>query len=739
MNDARAETPTISGMLIALKDSALVLREGTRIERRKRWQSLDGGLEGALSTCSSATEEGRRTGDEYLIRTREALQQARDSMDRVADSRRRAGNSGQDGDLMEQLEELVGGLEKQLLAIEGVLNRKSSQPSAYNITLFGRTGAGKSTLMEILTDGDGKTIGRGTQRTTTDVRSYGWKGLKITDVPGVAALDGEKDSEKAHEAAQEADLILFLISDDAPQAAEAKHLARLRMTGHPIIGVCNVKSSLGSPAEERLFVRDSHKTFDQERLEGIRRQFEEMSDQYNPGQELPLIYTHLLARFTANRTQQEELAEGLKEESRFWEVEDAIAEKIAESGAYLRTRSHTDMATEAALEASEFLLQSAFAMGQLHERLGARVEELKEWRRSLRKRADQKLQELLSRTTGRLRNRITPFAERNWEDDKNISQLWNREVEAARIGDQLQEYLEDLHREMSVRLREIETDIGAELRLLARPNTTFSGVDAGSPNHRRWVRWASTAIGAVSALAGTALLFVPGGQLLGAALGIGGGLISLAGSWIGGWFKSKEQRRGEAVSRFREQVLPDIERIENGVRKAYRATFTEEIDRKGAAAAISRLSVVMESAGEAASITRQLGTNQQRALAELNKTTVSQALVHIGHQELTRRIDRAVRIPGQAAILVVTGREQPGEAILQQVETLLGERITTIRKGTSKSSILRKATGTKTLKIDRDAGTAEAAYDAADPAIAIEVRLASQLTGLHVLNRPQEA
>lgn len=736
MNDVKAETPELSEILALLRDSGVVLREGTRIERRKRWESLDGGLEGVLLACRSATEEGGNTADEYLFQTREALRQAMDMMARVAESRGQAGNTKQDSNLIEQLQELVDGLEKQLTDTEDILNRKSGQPSTFNITLFGRTGAGKSTLMEILTDGEGKAIGQGAQRTTRDVRAYQWKGMKITDVPGVAAFDGEEDAETAHEAAKEADLILLLVTDDAPQPAEARHLARLRMTGHPIIGVCNVKSSLGSKAEQRLFVRDSHKTFDHQRLEGIRRQFEEISAQYNPGQELPLIYTHLLARFTANRTQPEGLADELKEQSQFWEVEDAIAEEIAGNGAYLRTRSYIDTATEAALESSELILRSASLMTQVHESLGARVQELEEWRRAFRKKGDRKLQELLNRTTGRLHNRITPFAEKNWKDDKNLSQLWNQEIHAARIEERLREVLEELHGELSSHLREIETDIGAELRLMARVNSTFSEAATGNPNYRRWIRWAGTGIGAVSALAATALLLMPGGQLLGAALGIGAGVFHFAGRLISRLFKSEDERRREAVSKFREQVLPHIQGIESKITKAYRTTFDEELDRKGASAAIFKVSAVAESAREASSIARELGTNQQRALAELNKTTVSQALDKVGHQEQIHRIDRAARIPGQAVTLVVKRGHLLGEDLLQRMEILMGERITTIRNGTSASSMIKNATGAKTLRINQEAGTAEAPYDAADPAVVIKVRLASQLTRMHILNQP---
>ena len=79
-------------------------------------------------------------------------------------------------------------LEHQLLDIRDSLNKLSEllnndlgnlhrHLSKFSITLFGRTMAGKSTLMEILTEGDGRSIGTGSQRTTQDVRTYPWNGL----------------------------------------------------------------------------------------------------------------------------------------------------------------------------------------------------------------------------------------------------------------------------------------------------------------------------------------------------------------------------------------------------------------------------------------------------------------------------------------------------------------------------------------------------------------------------------
>ena len=101
-----------------------------------------------------------------------------------------------------------------------------------------------------------------------------------------------------------------MVTDDAPQGAEAEHLARLRKTGHPIMGVCNVKRNLNGETAERRFIRDSGQLFDPVRLEEIRRQFDDIAAVFNPDRDLPLVCSHLLGRFRANRMPDGERAPG---------------------------------------------------------------------------------------------------------------------------------------------------------------------------------------------------------------------------------------------------------------------------------------------------------------------------------------------------------------------------------------------------------------------------------------------
>lgn len=171
--------------------------------------------------------------------------------------------------LSQQLSETRSAIDQLSFAFQEDLQKLKENLGKFSITLFGRTMTGKSTLMEILTHGDGASIGRGSQRTTLDVRSYYWNDLEITDVPGTAAVGGEEDESVAFEAAKAADLILFLTSDDGIQASEAECFSRILEMGKPVICIMNVKVSIaGGKSPKRV-----EKKFDFDRLNEIRDQF----------------------------------------------------------------------------------------------------------------------------------------------------------------------------------------------------------------------------------------------------------------------------------------------------------------------------------------------------------------------------------------------------------------------------------------------------------------------------------
>ena len=139
---------------------------------------------------------------------------------------------------------------------EKSFKRKSENLSDFTVTLFGRTKAGKSTIREALTNGDGSSIGKGSQRTTRDVKEYNWNYLRILDTPGFDAYEGDEDTKIAFSQIDETDIILFLVTSDNIEESEFEKLAMLRRENKPVIILLNVLYDVKHPIKRKRFLED---------------------------------------------------------------------------------------------------------------------------------------------------------------------------------------------------------------------------------------------------------------------------------------------------------------------------------------------------------------------------------------------------------------------------------------------------------------------------------------------------
>lgn len=122
------------------------------------------------------------------------------------------------------------------------------------VVCVGRTRAGKSTLRFVLT-GDGEDgIGRGGQRTTTEVIEYTWRDLIIVDTPGVGAFEGDEDAALAAAAASMADLVVWVVGSDGLQVATIGPVLGMLRRGVPLLVVVNHKDVV--PLDALPYIRD---------------------------------------------------------------------------------------------------------------------------------------------------------------------------------------------------------------------------------------------------------------------------------------------------------------------------------------------------------------------------------------------------------------------------------------------------------------------------------------------------
>ena len=118
---------------------------------------------------------------------------------------------------------------------------------SFNIVLFGRTGAGKSTLIETLTRGTGSPVSHGESDWTTDVEPKAWNACKVYDTPGVNGW-GRKNKradleERARRAVEVADFVLVCFDSQSQQASEfGKVAAWVKRFNKPVIAVLNARN-----------------------------------------------------------------------------------------------------------------------------------------------------------------------------------------------------------------------------------------------------------------------------------------------------------------------------------------------------------------------------------------------------------------------------------------------------------------------------------------------------------------
>lgn len=117
----------------------------------------------------------------------------------------------------------------------------------FRVVLFGRTGSGKSSLIEALTGGDGRSISPGDSDWTTAPRGVGWGPLELVDTPGVGGYGRTQSRESLESiAAREvsrADLVLLAFDDSNQQESEFEQVRReIRAYGRPCLAVLNVRN-----------------------------------------------------------------------------------------------------------------------------------------------------------------------------------------------------------------------------------------------------------------------------------------------------------------------------------------------------------------------------------------------------------------------------------------------------------------------------------------------------------------
>lgn len=611
---------------------------------------MNNDIEAALHECQAYAQKGYDIASKTWTTIHQALLAEEQKVKKVDKQQGRISRLA-DEELIKKKKQGLASFMEMDKELKQDLSYLQKQQKEFSVLVFGRTMVGKSTLMEIMTHGSGASIGNGSQRTTLDVRDYHWKGMKITDVPGIASFDGREDDRLALEAAKAADLILFLISDDGVQQEEAKNLAELRRLGKPVLGIINVKLGITEQVRSLDMKRLRNKMAERERIETICNQFRQFAGNFQQDWgDLTFVPVHLKAAYLGQDKNPE-----LWEVSNFTAVEDYILSKVKRDGCFLRIKTFLDRVIIPLQGRMEMLYENSSSSLTEAFEYQKKCQELAEWEKAFVEDSHEKFNNLCTRVKNKLTNGINEFAEYNYENE-DAGEDWKEYLqEELKLEADCMSFLQERANKCTRKRRELMDSLKTEL--------TFAGVKAEFDDI------------SMDSIVDT--------QFWGSAAAIGAGLISgpigIAigiATWLFG--SSKEEKIREAKAKLRDALRDAmdecgyVDKLMNGVAN----TMNEEIFGKGVDGLYNALAqmdaMLIGLAKEEATGAEKLGV----LLNQLNCQLLHEAEGYIAAQEgknLVLSVDRIARIPGEVTVVYDTVNSFDGYEA--QMTKLIGEKV----------------------------------------------------------------
>ena len=691
----------------------------------------------ALSECYEAAKSGYELAADERAVLDKILESAEDNIRETAIEYKASPCEviGLGEALEGQLSDIQQSVDSLRISFTEDLNALKEDLEKFSVTLFGRTMAGKSTLMEVLTEGDGSAIGMGAQRTTRDIRRYEWNGLAVTDVPGIGAFEGEEDTRLAFDAAKTADLIVFLLTDDAPQAVEADCFRQVKDLGKPVIIIMNVKVSVDSGKSMKLIERDMNRAFDDERIEEIRKQFCRFAEPF--GQDwnnVPFVATHLKAAYEAVKSAKA----GDTEQEEFWtrisridDLKSLICEEVRVRGKYIRVKTFADIIANPMIEAlSELDLQS-----RMNESQGKVVSDKK---RALAKRkavfvkdGKKRIESFMMRLKSELRSDIAVFAEEHY-NDKMADIAWGEIIESKNIEGRCKELLDDMEAEVDGIIEETIREMESELRYVSIDSVQRTFLTPALIDAKRIVGWTSLLLGgggtvaaAILTLSGLEIAAGPVGWVA-AAIGLAGGIgllfLESTGDKLAKARAKLEKELTESVNATCDSIWTQLEKNLNRLIKGKIDLVLDEL---------TKIENVIESLAETQN---DLAGSLRTELRQLNVTFTSKiASAVMGGDEADAcmgNIDTIARIPGVCILLSEKAANAVPEDFTKHLSDLLAEDVSVVTTNEDKpqyvSDILGGIVAQENIECDNESGQVIIRTDKEDIRLLNRLRLLEQ-------------
>lgn len=548
----------------------------------------------------------------------------------------------------------LNGLSAALVGQATALREAAAAPSSdiderpFRVVMMGRTMAGKSTLFELLSKGDGSRVGDGSQGYSKDacVRPARALGIEVVDTPGVGKLDGQADFEAAFAEVPQADLILWVAANDATQEQTGKALRILASAGKPLLVVLNCRADLDDDIGWLDITEEPERVFDQSEghFNVIQRHLERAG-----GRPVGTLLVHAQAALRASSGQYDETTSRLlRRNSRVDDLLRALAVERTQFSEARRLLRVCDQLREPCVQTAVLVRhRGVAARADAQARAGLR----RAFVRRANRRIDDAETELLAATTAVLRARAQWHDEIDLESD--VDAQWR--AEAKLIQTELVEAVTRVAQRLNDDIQEIGADCADDWK-----HFTPDGVRDLTGFGDIWFN----RIGKAGIAVSTSLLGMQIGLLVGSVVpvvgNIVGGVVGAAAGVLAGLLLKPVQNLGTGLvdrlfrskaavlERRRREVEARIADVLHKAEDAQRAMVADAVAqwRKSVSRESDRLKggvIALKSATDALD---RLAVSVRQSLGAIDLETARALLGVAGRTRAAADLRRATRWPG---------------------------------------------------------------------------------------------
>ncbi|MFX1712523.1 GTPase [Stutzerimonas stutzeri] len=568
--------------------------------------------------------------------------------------------------LTNMLQDLERDYGKLLSKRNANLAKQKRSLDCFNVMLFGRTMAGKSTIREAITRGDGQTIGKGAQRTTRDVKEYEWNNLRIIDTPGFGAYNGQEDTQIAHEILEQSDVVLFMLNSDSIQESTFVELEHVHKLNKPLIFVLNMKKDLENDGNRRRALRSPEKyIFKEEDIQGHTGRLKNLAGRagINPST-VRIIPIHAQAAFLATIVPGEEGSQ-LHELSRIDQVLNALIDEVEGNGPIRRIQTFLDSSLHHVDEQSLLILSQRDRLTKLLPQYESSLTRISQWKVKTLRDAPRLLSKEVDLAFKPLIDSVADFVDDHIEDE-NAAGAWDRHYKSFKITKKVERSVQALAEQVVEELQDFNREMNEGLDITLSFEVAHDGQSFSEFDFKRINGWGSAIAGVVSAIA----FFNSWNPVGWVAAGVG-----IVFSIFSFFSDSRAKKLKEAKSKQRQALLDDIEKSKRKIKANLEGWFDINLHRAIILPAEHNLSLLCQALGRFISELDSADNQLYVLKHEINFRLLNRVACVITKQHFVLpNLRKIVRVPGYACYFLISDYFRNAE-LLRAMSEAMREKI----------------------------------------------------------------